>query len=105
MVSRTRNGGFFGFLGALIGAAMGYRQAAEIGMSPLQGALILGALGFLVGSVGGFLLRTIGSIAMYVVLIGAMAFIFREQISALVGLDPASSAMTLWDDVASMFSS
>ncbi|MGC6499669.1 MAG: hypothetical protein ACON4C_05700 [Henriciella sp.] len=99
MVSRTQNSGIFGLIGAVIGGLMGYRQAVESGISPVQGALILGAFGLIVGSAGGFLLRTLGSLILYIVLMAAIIYIFREPMEAMLGIDPTSSFQTLFDDV------
>ncbi|MEL7231757.1 MAG: hypothetical protein AAGJ85_04525 [Pseudomonadota bacterium] len=97
-MSRQTVGGVTGVIGALIGGFMGYRQAIEVGMEPWQGALILGGVGLVLGSAGGFILRTIGAILMYVVLLGVLAYFFRDQISQLTGIDPVDAAYTIYLD-------
>lgn len=97
-MSRSTVGGVAGIIGAVIGGFMGYRQALEIGMEPWQGALILGAVGLILGSAGGFILRTLSAIIVYVVLLGVLAYFFRDQIEALTGIDPVESAITIFND-------
>ena len=98
-MSRQTVGGITGIIGALIGGFMGYRQAIEVGMEPWQGALILGAVGLVFGSIGGFVLRTLSALLVYVILLGVLAFFFREQIELLTDIDPVDSAITIFEDV------
>lgn len=97
-MSRQTVGGITGIIGAVIGGFMGYRQAIEVGMDPFQGALILGAIGLVLGSVGGFILRTLSSLIVYVILLGVLAFFFRDQIELLTDIDPVDSAITIFED-------
>ncbi len=99
MVSRRQNSCVFGLIGAILGGLMGYRQALEAGISPVQGALILGAFGLIVGSAGGFMLRTLGSLILYIVLVAAVIYIFRQPMETMLGLDPTTSFGTLLNDV------
>ncbi|MEO1641959.1 MAG: hypothetical protein AAFR74_01390 [Pseudomonadota bacterium] len=98
-MSRQTVGGVTGVIGALIGGFMGYRQAIEVGMEPWQGALILGGVGLVLGSAGGFILRTLGAILTYVVLLGVLAYFFRDQIELLTNIDPVDAAMTIFEDL------
>lgn len=98
-MSRQSVGGVTGIVGALIGGFMGYRQAIEVGMEPWQGALILGGVGLVLGSIGGYILRTLGAIFMYGVLLGVLAYFFRDQIELLTGIDPVESAITIFQDL------
>ncbi|MEM1391585.1 MAG: hypothetical protein AAGG45_10945, partial [Pseudomonadota bacterium] len=95
---RQTVGGITGIIGAVIGGFMGYRQAIEVGMDPFQGALILGAIGLVLGSVGGFILRTLSALIVYVILLGVLAFFFRDQIELLTDIDPVDSATTIFED-------
>ena len=97
-MSRQTVGGVTGVVGALIGGFMGYRQALEVGMPPWQGALILGGIGLVLGSAGGYILRSLSAILVYVVLLAVLAFFFRDQIELLTGMDPVESAITLYRD-------
>jgi len=97
-MSRQTVGGVTGVIGALIGGFMGYRQAIEVGMEPWQGALILGGVGLVLGSAGGFILRTLGAILMYAVLLGVLAYFFRDQIELLTDIDPVDAALTVYRD-------
>ncbi|MEM1088023.1 MAG: hypothetical protein AAGH90_09845 [Pseudomonadota bacterium] len=97
-MSRQTVGGVTGIVGALIGGLMGYRQAIEVGMEPWQGALILGGIGLVLGSAGGFVLRTLGAIFVYVVLLGVLAYFLRDQIELLTNIDPVDAAMTVIED-------
>ncbi|MEM7494364.1 MAG: hypothetical protein AAF296_13370 [Pseudomonadota bacterium] len=98
-MSRQTVGGITGIIGALIGGFMGYRQAIEVGMEPWQGALILGALGLVLGSIGGFVLRTLSALFVYAILLGVLAYFFRDQIELLTDIDPVDSAITIFEDV------
>ncbi|MDG1825048.1 MAG: hypothetical protein P8H62_02160 [Henriciella sp.] len=97
-MSRSTVGGVAGVVGALIGGFMGFRQAIEIGMQPWQGALILGAVGLILGSAGGYILRTLSALLVYVILLGVLAYFFRDQIELLTGIDPVESAITIFND-------
>ncbi|MEM6535647.1 MAG: hypothetical protein AAF613_08415 [Pseudomonadota bacterium] len=98
MASRKFNGGLLGIAGALIGGYLGYRQAMEIDMSPIQGAIIFGGVGLVLGSAGGLILRTVTSLLVYAVLIGVIFFVFRDQIEGVTGIDPISSIATVLSD-------
>ncbi|MEM8615731.1 MAG: hypothetical protein AAGF20_02240 [Pseudomonadota bacterium] len=99
MASRSVVGGLAGVVGALIGGFMGYRQAIEVGMEPWQGAAIMGGVGLVLGSFGGFALKTLSNILVYLILLAALAWFFRGQIELLTGIDPVASAMTIVEDV------
>lgn len=99
-MSRSSTGGIFAAVGALIGGFMGYRQAIEAGFDPAwQGALILGALGFVVGGIGGILLRSAMSVLLYVILFGVLIYFFRGEIQAITGIDPVAAAQTAIEDI------
>lgn len=99
-MSRSTMSGVTGIIGALVGGYLGYRQAIEAGMEqPWQGAVILGAVGLVLGSAGGFLLRSLSSILVYAVLLGVLSFVFRGQIEMLTGIDPVAAGMTIFNDI------
>ena len=97
-MSRQSVGGVTGVIGAIVGGFMGYRQAIEVGMEPWLGALILGGVGLVLGSAGGFILRTLGAIVMYIILLGVLAYFFRDQIELLTNIDPIDAAYTIYLD-------
>ncbi len=103
MASRKTIGGLAGIIGAFVGGFMGYRQAVESGMSPVQGALIFGAVGLILGSAGGFILRTLSAIAMYIILLGVLAYFFRQPIEGMTGIDPVNSALVIIEDCLAFF--
>lgn len=82
-----------GLVGLAIGAYCGYNEAASVSndMSPIMGAGILGLVGFVVGSAGAFVLRSLSQFLIYLVLIGILAFVFRDQVEAMTGIDPVSA--------------
>jgi hypothetical protein len=61
-------------------------------------ALILGAVGLILGSAGGYILRTLSALLVYVILLGVLAYFFRDQIELLTGIDPVESAITIFND-------
>ncbi len=83
--------GLAGIIGAGVGGYLGYNQAAEIGMDPLQGALILGGIGLVVASLGSFVLKSAMQFVIYLILLGVLAYFLRSQIEALTGIDPVSA--------------
>ena len=82
-----------GLVGLAIGAYCGYNEAASVSndMSPIMGAGILGLVGFVVGSAGAFVLRSLSQFLIYLVLIGILAFVFRGQIETMTGIDPVNA--------------
>lgn len=98
-MSRQSVGGVTGIVGALIGGFMGYNQAVEAGLEPWQGALILGGVGLVLGGLGGLIIRSVISMLVYVVLLGVLAFFFREQIEALTGIDPVAYGTGLFESI------
>ena len=58
-----------------------------------MGAAILGGVGFVVGSAGAFLLKSMSQFLIYLVLFGLLAFIFRDQIESLTGIDPVNACL------------
>ncbi len=82
-------GGLAGVIGGGIGAYLGYNEAAAVGdMSPLMGAAVLGGVGFVIGSAGAFLLKSLMQFIIYILMFGVLAYFFHDQIEALTGIDP-----------------
>lgn len=82
-----------GVVGGIIGAYFGYNEAASVSndMSPIMGAVVLGAVGFIVGTVGAFLLKNLAQFFIYILIFGIFAYFFRDQIEALTGIDPVNA--------------
>lgn len=98
-MSRSTTGGIAGIIGAGIGAFLGYREALVTpGVEPWLGALIFGAVGLLLGSIGGFLIRGASAIILYLVLLGVLGFVFREQIELMTGTDPVQAVSLIIED-------
>ena len=84
--------GFAGIVGAAIGGYLGYTYAASAAdVTPIQGALILGGVGLIVGSAGAFILKSAIQFIIYLVLILGLAYFFREQIDSLTGVNPVDA--------------
>lgn len=84
--------GFAGIVGAAIGGYLGYTYAGAVDdVTPIQGALILGGIGLIAGSVGAFLLKSAIQFLIYLVLILGVAYFFREQIDSLTGVNPVDA--------------
>ena len=98
-MSRASVGGVTGVNGAIVGGFLGYRQALGTdGVDPWQGALFLSAVGLVLGSAGGYVLRSVSAILVYVVLLGVLAYFFRDQIEALTGTDPIEAGGAILND-------
>jgi hypothetical protein len=83
--------GLAGIIGGGIGAYLGYNQAAEVGMEPWQGALILGGIGLVVASAGAFVLKSAMQFVIYVILILGLIYFLRAPIQQLTGIDPVAA--------------
>jgi hypothetical protein len=86
--------GLAGIIGAAVGGYMGYNQAAAVGMEPLQGALILGGAGLVLGSAGAFILKSVMQFVIYVIMLGVIAYFLQGPIEKLTGVNPAKAAVT-----------
>lgn len=81
-----------GVIGGGVGAYLGYNQGmATDGISPIQGALIMGAIGLVVGSAGAFILKSLMQFIVYIIMFVLLAYIFRGQIEALTGVNPVTA--------------
>jgi hypothetical protein len=89
-----------GVIGAGVGGYIGYTQAADVSnLSPVAGALIIGAIGFVAGSAGAFLLKSLMQFVIYIILFGIVAYFFQHQIEALTGINPVSATLNLLADL------
>lgn len=91
--------GLAGIVGGGLGAYFGYNYAIAESMPPIQGALILGAVGMIVFSAGAFVLKSAMQFVVYVIMLGLVVFIFREPIEGLTGINPVAavhSTLTGW---------
>lgn len=93
--SGVRVTSFAGVIGGAVGAYLGYNYAGAAGaeVSPVQGALILGAVGLILGSAGAFILKSLAQFLIYFVLMMIVAYVFRDQIEAITGVDPVSALL------------
>jgi hypothetical protein len=88
-----------GVIGAGVGGYIGYTQAADVSnLSPVAGALILGAIGFVAGSAGAFILKSLMQFVIYIILFGIVAFVFQNQIEAMTGINPVTAVMGVLRD-------
>ncbi|WP_291077677.1 hypothetical protein [Hyphomonas sp.] len=88
-----------GVIGAGVGGYIGYTQAADVSnLSPVAGALILGAIGFVAGSAGAFILKSLMQFVIYIILFGIVAFVFQNQIEAMTGINPVTAVLGLLRD-------
>ncbi|MEQ3651676.1 hypothetical protein [Hyphomonas sp.] len=89
-----------GAIGAVVGGYIGFTQAADISnLEPVSGALILGAIGFVAGSAGAFLLKSLMQFVIYIILFGIVAYFFQHQIEALTGINPVSATLNFLADL------
>ena len=88
-----------GLIGAGVGGYIGYTQAAETGLEPVAGALILGGVGLVAGSAGAFLLKSAMQFIIYLIMLGVVMFVFQTQIEAMTGINPVSSALGMLSDL------
>ena len=98
--SGVRLSGVAGIVGAAVGGYIGYTQAADVSnLEPFAGALILGAIGLVVGSAGAFILKSLLQFAIYILLFGVVAYVFQHQIEALTGINPVSATLHFLADL------
>lgn len=83
--------GLAGIVGGGLGAYFGYNYAVAEGMPPLQGALILGAVGMVAFSAGAFVLKSVMQFVVYVIMLGLIVYIFRDPIEGLTGINPVDA--------------
>ncbi len=83
--------GLAGIVGGGLGAYFGYNYAIAESMPPIQGALILGAVGMIVFSAGAFILKSAMQFIVYVIMLGLVVYIFREPIESLTGINPVAA--------------
>jgi len=83
-----------GIVGAGVGGYIGYSQAASVSdLTPVGGALILGGVGLVAGSIGAFLLKSAMQFAIYLIMFGIVLYVFQGQIEAMTGINPVSAAI------------
>ena len=88
-----------GIIGAGVGGYIGFTQAADVSnLSPVAGSLILGAIGFVAGSAGAFILKSLMQFVIYIILFGIVAFVFQNQIEAMTGINPVTAVLGLLRD-------
>ncbi|MFN7056734.1 hypothetical protein [Hyphomonas sp.] len=81
-----------GVIGGGIGAYLGYNQGlTSETISPVQGALIMGAIGIVGGSAGAFILKSAMQFIIYIIMLAVIAYFFRGQIEGLTGVDPVAA--------------
>lgn len=90
--SGTQLAGLAGIVGAGVGAYLGYNLGlSSETVSPIHGALIMGGIGLVAGSLGAFILKSAVQFIIYVVMILIVSYFFREQIEAMTGIDPVAA--------------
>jgi len=83
--------GVAGIVGGGLGAYFGYNYAIAESMPPIQGALILGAVGMITFSAGAFILKSAMQFVVYVIMLGLVVYIFRDPIEGLTGINPVDA--------------
>lgn len=76
-----------------IGGYLGWEQAAATGVSPILGALIFGAAGFVVGMAGAFIFKSLAQFAVFLVLIGAIVYFAQGPITQMTGINPVDAVL------------
>ena len=89
-----------GLVGAAVGGYIGYTQAGHVSeLEPIAGALILGAIGLVVGSAGAYLLKSLMQFLIYLIMFGVLAYVFQNQIEQLTGINPVNATISLLEDI------
>jgi len=98
--SGVRLSGLAGIIGAGVGGYIGYTQAADVSsLTPVSGALILGAVGLVAGSAGAFLLKSVMQFIIYAIMLGIVVFVFQAQIEAMTGINPVNATLSFLRDL------
>jgi hypothetical protein len=98
--SGVRVSSLAGLVGAAVGGYIGYTQAAHVSeLEPVAGALILGAIGLVVGSAGAYLLKSLMQFLIYLIMFGVLAYVFQNQIEQLTGINPVNATISLMEDI------
>ena len=88
-----------GIIGAGVGGYIGFTQASDVSnLSPVAGSLILGAIGFVAGSAGAFILKSLMQFVIYIILFGIVAYVFQNQIEAMTGINPVDATIHVLRD-------
>lgn len=111
MASKSMVGGVAGTLGTLIGGVMGFMQAQEVGVPPVQGAGLYALFGFFLGSLTGLFFRSLPAIILYLFVVGVIVYVLRGPMEAMTGIDPIEAfelvyerSLALISDIAGAFS-
>lgn len=78
-----------------IGGYLGFEQAAATGVSPILGALIFGAAGFVVGMAGAFIFKSLAQFLVFLVLIGAIIYFAQDPITQMTGINPVEAVLNI----------
>lgn len=98
--SGVRVSSLAGLVGAAVGGYIGYTQAGHVSeLEPVAGALILGAIGLVVGSAGAYLLKSLMQFLIYLIMFGVLAYLFQNQIEQLTGINPVNATVSLMEDI------
>ena len=98
--SGVRVSSLAGLVGAAVGGYIGYTQAGHVSeLEPVAGALILGAIGLVVGSAGAYLLKSLMQFLIYLIMFGVLAYVFQNQIEQLTGINPVNATVSLMEDI------
>ena len=85
--------GLAGIVGGGLGAYFGYNYAIAESMPPVQGALILGAVGMIAFSAGAFILKSAMQFIVYLIMLGLIVYIFRDAIEGMTGVNPVEAVL------------
>jgi hypothetical protein len=98
--SGVRVSSLAGLVGAAVGGYIGYTQAGHVSeLEPIAGALILGAIGLVIGSAGAYLLKSLMQFLIYLIMFGVLAYVFQNQIEQLTGINPVNATISLMEDI------
>ena len=78
-----------------IGGYLGFEQAAATGVSPILGALIFGAAGFVVGMAGAFIFKSLAQFLVFLVLIVAIIYFAQDPITQMTGINPVEAVLNI----------
>lgn len=97
MASKSMVGGVAGTIGTVIGGIMGFLQAQEVGVPPVQGAGLYALFGFILGSMTGFFFRSLPAIILYIFIVGVVVYVLRGPMETMTGIDPIEAFELLYE--------
>jgi len=77
-----------GIIAAIVAGFYGFSQASISGQAPIVGAILFAVVGFGLGKLGYFIVRSLIALAIYGAVVFIAMLLFRERMIAFFGIDP-----------------